>query len=50
MVKDLLAVIGLLLILIGFYVIYWPISLVIAGSFILGYSLITVYKEESKNE
>jgi len=50
MAKDLLAVFGLLLILIGFYVIYWPISLIIGGSFILAYTLITVYREESKDE
>lgn len=49
MTKDVLAIIGLVLILIGIYFIYWPMCLVISGLVLTGYCLWITYIEARDN-
>ena len=48
--RDLIAIFGVLLILLGFYFIYWPISLVLGGLVLTSYCLIATYQERFKDE
>lgn len=53
MLKDIVAIVGFLMIVLGFYFIYWPISLIVSGLFITSYCIITVWiqtKRDKENE
>jgi hypothetical protein len=52
MIKDLFAILGLMVFLLGFYFIYWPLCLVVGGFLITAYCVLTVWiqtKQEDKN-
>lgn len=50
MIKDIFAIFGLVLFLLGFYFIYWPICLVIGGLLITGYCVLTVWIQTKRDD
>jgi len=45
MLKDFLAILGVILVLIGIYFIHWQSCLIVAGLLLTTYCLITVWQE-----
>jgi hypothetical protein len=50
MIKDMLAVFGVAMFLLGLYFIYWPLCLVIGGLTITSYCVLTVWIQTRKND
>jgi hypothetical protein len=49
MSKDLLATIGLMLFLLGFYFIYWPLCLVVGGLLITSYCVLVIWIQSKQD-
>lgn len=43
--KDIIACLGVLLITLGLYFIYWPIALIFTGAIFTTYALVATYQE-----
>lgn len=53
MIKDIFAIIGLIMILFGVYFVYWPLCLILGGILITSYCVVTVWmqtKRDKENE
>lgn len=49
MLKDIIALVGVLMILVGLYFVYWPLSLIMGGLIITSYSILTVWISQKDN-
>lgn len=50
MTKDVVALVGILLILIGIYFIYWPLCFIVSGLILTSYCLWIAYVEARNEE
>lgn len=48
--NDILACLGVLLIALGLYFIYWPITLLFVGTVLTSYALVATYQEGNQDD